>query len=31
VVILGEPFGMTQVIGAALVIGGVWLVARMKG
>ena len=31
VVILGEPFGMTQVIGATLVIGGVWLVARMKG
>ncbi len=30
VAILGEPLGVTQVIGAALVIGGVWLVARMK-
>jgi drug/metabolite transporter (DMT)-like permease len=30
VLLLGESLGLMQVIGAALVIGGVWLVARFK-
>lgn len=30
VIILGEPLTLTVAIGAALVIGGVWLVARMR-
>ncbi len=30
VLLLGEPLGLTQALGAALVISGVWWVARMK-
>jgi drug/metabolite transporter (DMT)-like permease len=28
--ILSEPFGWNQFFGAALVIGGVWIVSRQK-
>ncbi|MDR2030711.1 MAG: DMT family transporter, partial [Azoarcus sp.] len=28
--ILAEPFGSIQFLGAALVIGGVWIVSRQK-
>lgn len=30
VIFLGEPLGWIQVVGAVLVIGGVWMIARMK-